>query len=445
MTRPTSRSLPLCDWFAGSRAAWVLIWLAFVLPRAALILLDVTPTSDADWYFDHGADFAAGRGHLDNQGGPTAYWPPGWPMILSVAFRLFGASVTTVGLLNLALAALGGWLLYSLAKRIFGGEATGRLALLLYAIYPNAVGYVPLALTEVAYTTLLLAICWLLVSERVWWRFILAGLLLGLASLVKAQSLAVVPLILAIDLLRERGFWRRLPRVAVEAVALVALAALVVAPWSMRNQRELGRFVAISTNGGATLLTGNNPTATGDFNPDDPTFKALEARKDLGEIERDRLMKEAGVAWVKANPAQFAMLMPKKLLRLWGPDGEAEWGYQAGYANYAAHEARFRAVRWINQAYYFALLCAFAIAAVVIVLRRWRASERLIGWWLLPYGIAAYPTAIALIFSGQSRFHFPVMPFVCIAAAWLLVEWQSSLARGRGRSAGWWKGTRRTA
>jgi hypothetical protein len=42
---------------------------------------------------------------------------------------------------------------------------------------------------------------------------------------------------------------------------------------------------------------------------------------------------------------------------------------------------------------------------------------------VLPYGIALYPSAIAMVFSGQSRFHYPVMPFVCVTAGWLLARW----------------------
>ncbi len=53
---------------------------------------------------------------------------------------------------------------------------------------------------------------------------------------------------------------------------------------------------------------------------------------------------------------------------------------------------------------------------------RRRAGLRWIDWWLLPYGMVAYPTAIGLIFSGQSRFHYPVMPFVCMACGWLVAE-----------------------
>jgi Gpi18-like mannosyltransferase len=193
------------------RALWV-IFAALVGLRLIAILAWVEPSSDAAWYFSRAAMLADGRGYLGDHGAPTAYWPPGWPLALSVLFRLTGPAIWAVGLVNLVLSCLAGWLLLDLARHVLRAEVPARLALLLWAVYPNAVLYVPLALTEVFYTTLLLALCWCLVARPgvVFWT-VVAGLVLGLATLVKAQSLVVVPLVLAIALLREGHVWQRLP------------------------------------------------------------------------------------------------------------------------------------------------------------------------------------------------------------------------------------------
>ena len=418
--------------FARGPAALIALWLLFLVPRVLVLLLDVVPTSDADWYFTRAVLLARGEGYLSSEGLPTAYWPVGWPMMMSLAMRALGENVLAVGLINLVAAALSAWLLLDLGRRIFGGELAGRIALLLYAIYPNAIGYVPLALTEVFYTALLLAICWLLVARQGWAAGIAAGLLLGLASLVKAQTLVVLPLILGIGLLRQSADWRdllrRLPRTLGLFAAILAVAAAAIAPWSLRNQRELGQLVAVSTNGGITLLTGNNPTAIGSYSEADPLVQTLYARK-LPELERDAEAKRLGMAWIAANPARFAALMPQKAFRLWGADGEAQWAYETGWAAYADHAGAMRALRLANQAYYFGLLALFLIAGGIMLKRRLGAGEPVFDWWLLPYGIAAYPTAIAVVFSGQSRFHYPVMPFVCMAAAWLLADWLTRKTR----------------
>lgn len=414
----------LAQWFAASRSALLALWALYLVPRALLILLDVQPWSDAAYYYERAERLAAGHGYLSPEGQPTAFWPPGWPLALSLVFKLLGPSVAAVGLFNLGCAAISAALVLALGRRIGGSELVARLALLLLAVYPNNAAYVPLALTEVFYTMLLLAVCWLLVAERSKLALLGAGLLLGLATLVKAQTLAVVPLVLGIGVLRAPRFWRAVRSAIGQGLALGALAALVVLPWSLRNEAVLGQFVAVSTNGGVTLLTGNSATADGGYGDADPAYKALFARKaSMDEIAYDAEAKRLGMAWIAANPWQFLGLMPKKFIKLWGPDGEALWSYEQGAASYAAYAPLYTAVRWTNQAWYWLLLVGFAAALVVQLRRRWRTSAPLWDWWLLPYGIAAYPTAICVVFSGQTRFHYPAMPFIAISAAWLLADW----------------------
>ncbi|WP_408590071.1 ArnT family glycosyltransferase [Novosphingobium sp.] len=415
-------------WLIGSRRAVLALFGLFVALRVLAICGWVSPSSDADWYFARAAMLARGQGYLSNAGLPTAYWPPGWPMALSLAFRLGGISILTVGLFNLLSATIGAWLVLDLGRHLSGSEAAARLGLLLYAIYPNAILYVPLALTEVFYTTLLLGGCWLLVArpragEAGWPWLVLAGTVFGMATLVKAQTLVVVPLVLAIGLWRQGNVLGRLPATIGKALLLLGVAALVVSPWTARNKRELGAWVAVSTNGGITLLTGNNDSATGDFTPDDPVVRALDARRDLNELQYDAEAKRLGLAWIKAHPARFVGLMPRKAFRLWGPDGEGMWAWESGSPAFAAVPWAFKVLRVANQAFYIVLLGLFALAAWVQARARWLARQRLIDWWLLPFGIALYPTAICVIFSGQSRFHYPVMPFVCLTAGWLLLRW----------------------
>lgn len=419
-------------WFATSRGALIALFALFAALRAAAILLDVTPTSDADWYYTRAAMLAEGLGYLGNNGLPTAYWPPGWPMAMSLAFRVLGTSVVTVGLFNLASAVLAGWLTYDLARRLFGSELGARAALLLLAVYPNSILYVPLALTEVFYTTLLLAGCWLLIARKGALRLVLAGAVFGVATLVKAQTLVVIPLICLIGLLRDGNVVRRTPGVVARGAFIIAVAAMVVAPWTIRNHNAMGAWIPVSTNGGITLLTGNNDSARGGFTPDDALVKALDARTGLSEMEYDAEASRLGKEWIKAHPAQFLKLMPMKLFRLWGPDGEGQWAYETGSPAWKAAPWAFTLLRAGNQLWYFALLGLFAVAAVLMIHQRRARGERVIDWWLLPYGIALYPSAIAMVFSGQSRFHYPVMPFVCMAAGWVLAEW---LARRAARKA----------
>lgn len=426
-----TRVRPLIERLATSPRALVGIWAVFIGLRLAVLLVPVSPSSDAEWYVLRAIGLAAGHGYLDNEGRPTAFWPAGWPMALSVVFRLTGPSLLALGLFNLASAILTGWLALLLGRRLFGSEAAARLGLLLLAIYPNAIAYVPLGLTEVFYTALLLLGCWLVIARRSALWLIGAGVVFGFATLVKAQTLVMVPLLFAIDWLRQGDTWRRLPGLVGQGALVVAAAAVTVLPWTLRNHTQLGHWVSVSTNGGFTLLTGNNDSATGDYTPDDPTVAALMARQDLDEVSRDAEAKRLGLQWIAEHPGRFLALAPRKLMRLWLPDGEAEWAYQAAAPSYARFELLYRALRVANQAYYALLMLGFAVAFVVMTVRRRSDGQRWVDWWLLPWGVAAYPSLIALVFSGQSRFHYPVMPFVCLACGWLLREMLTARASHR--------------
>ncbi len=429
--RPSRLALQL-ERFGNDRSVLLMIWAVYFALRVAMLMIEVRPTSDAEWYYLRAISLAAGRGYLDNAGQPTAFWPPGWPIALSLAFSQFGVSHVVLGLFNLVSAMLIGLMTLALGRRLFGNEAAARAGLLLLAIYPNAIGYVPLALTEVFYTALLMTGCWIIVTRGNRWQLVSAGVIFGFATLVKAQTLVVIPLLFAIDWLRAKGLWRRLPHLLSEGLLVLSVAGLTVLPWSIRNHAELCHWVLVSTNGGYTLLTGNHDAATGDYTPDAPVVKDLMARPGLDEVTRDAEAKRLALDWIRNNPSKFLTLAPKKLARLWLPDGEAEWAYQGGAPGYARFVALYRAVRYANQAYYAILMLTFAAAFLVMLIRRHRDGQRWIGWWLLPYAIALYPTLICVIFSGQSRFHYPAMPFVCLSAGWLIaLTWNALAERGK--------------
>lgn len=425
-TRPSRLALRL-EWFATERSVLLAIWALYFALRVAVLLIDVMPTSDAASYFARAAGLASGEGYMD-KGLHTAFWPPGLPLALSVMFHQFGISHVSLGLFNLVAAMLTGLLTLALGRHIFANEAAARGGLLLLAVYPNAIGYVPLALTEVFYTTLLLAGCWAVMTRSNRWQLVGAGLIFGFATLVKAQTLAVVPLVFAVDWFRARGMGRRLPGLLSDGLIVVAVAMLVVLPWTVRNHSQLGHWIVVSTNGGYTLLTGNHDTATGDFTPNAPVVQQFMARTDLDEVSSDKEAARMGLNWIAENPGKFLSLAPKKLMRLWLPDGEAEWAYQGGAPGYARFEPVYRAVRYVNQGYYALLMIGFAAAFAVMSLRRLRERTRWAGWWLLPYAVALFPTLICLLFSGQSRFHYPVMPFVCMTVGWLLANLVERLA-----------------
>ena len=113
----------------------------------------------------------------------------------------------------------------------------------------------------------------------------------------------------------------------------------------------------------------------------------------------------------------FVKLIPLKIWGLWAGDGEAEWLYQSGYGDYDRYVIPFRAIRILNQLLYWAVL-GLAVAAVWPMLRQRRPVSP---WWYAGWALIGYFTAISVVFSGRSRFHFALMPFIALYAAWMVV------------------------
>jgi hypothetical protein len=150
------------------------------------------------------------------------------------------------------------------------------------------------------------------------------------------------------------------------------------------------------------------------------------------QVEVDKEAKRRAVEWIRSNPGQFIGLLPMKFFRLWAPDGESEWWYQAGFGGYSDHAALFRAIRGANQLYYVGTLLVFAWGCWQLRPRRRRDSRIDMMAFFLPVAVCLFPTAICLVFSGQSRFHFPSMPFIFMVLGWSL--WQMAGGRAEMRA-----------
>jgi 4-amino-4-deoxy-L-arabinose transferase-like glycosyltransferase len=419
---------------AFAERRWVvpaLFALALGLRLLLILLLPQQPASDGAFYFSRAVGLANGHGYSES-GLPTAFWPVGYPALLAATMLLFGPSLLGPMLLNLvASAAILGLILW-FGRRVAGGELAARFAGLLYALYPAHIAYTGAVMSETSYTALAMAAFALLVARPRDARWLLlSGLLFGAATLVRPQTLLFPGGALVALLIVSRDFrWRD----AAKAVLIVHLAlAAIVLPWSLRNERVLGAFVLVSTNGGVSLLTGANDEATGDHFEwaDGPLWHASGIPYDqriARQVELDHRFKGMAADWIRAHPGRWAGLGVKKMAMLWRKDSDGFWMLEYSYP---AAGGALTAAQWANQLYYLALLllaaCCFA-AAVRAVFRTRDEAETRLGLLLC---MPLFATLLAFAFTGQVRYHFPAMPFVIVAAGWTL----SRIAGGGLRSA----------
>ena len=387
------------------------IFVLNILLRLPLLALDVVPTSDFEWYYDAARSIAAGDGFSD-QGVLTAFWPVGWPGFLGGLLVVLGSHVWVGQYANLVRSTGVIYLTMMAGKRLFPDSSVWRLGVLLIAVFPNQIAYVPLLSVEIFFEFLLLLGFVLMMSGSVW-MLAVSGLVFGVAGLTKTQAV-FLPAVLGLPLLAV-GFGRWVRIAVLTGVAMMA----VIVPWTARNYTVFHAFIPVSTNGGYTLLTGNNPSAKGGYTWDD-TLVADLSKDPRDQVAMDRLARDRARGWIQDNPVAFVRLIPLKVWRLWSGDGEAEWLYQSGYAGYEAHAWLFRAVRVVNQVFYV-LMLGLAAGSVPAM---WRQRRSFPVWCWSGWAVVGYFTALSAVFSGQSRFHFVLMPFMALYAAWWVTAWR---------------------
>ena len=289
----------------------------------------IPPTGDGHFYHRLAERLAAGEGYTwlwpDGTVSAAAHYPVGYPALIAGPYALFGASPTVAMVLNALLGALG-CLAVTRVVALTGRPRAALVAGILAALHPGLVAYTAALMTEGAVGALLALAAWaaMVARERQRLAWIVAmGLLVGIATLVRPQSLLLAP---AFAALVPQGARRRL--VAAGLGLVVALA--ICAPWTARNCVAMDRCALVSMNGGWNLLIGTDPRGNGSWTP-------LEApaacRTVWDEAEKDACFGD--VAWqrIREEPAAFLALAPAKIGATFDHGGAPGWYLHAARAS----------------------------------------------------------------------------------------------------------------
>jgi len=415
---------------------------ALLIRLSWVALVDTQPVSDFRWYYERGVDLATGRGYsmgpdaywpenlppaalpseaeYPADGRPTAYWPVGYPAFLGLLFALFGPSLLAAKLANILLYLGIMFLAYIIAKRLFRSKFVGRMTLLVLVFCPNHIAYSSLLASESLFLfLLLLAVAAVLTPTKPkLWLFVASGVLFGLACLVKPQALLVPAIIFMASLatdIKEGWLWKRVARFAVLYLAL----GLTILPWIIRNYRVFDDFVLISNNGGINLLVGNNPYAPGAYGQHQQMAAMLSDVR--GEHDRDVAARALAIDYMVSHPWETLKRWPNKVWYMYRKDVEGiSWNEQGMHFTQGSHgKGVMLALKAIAQGYYVLLVLAFFIFIILYVsqnqLQPHDQALPALGLWM-----ALYFTVISLLTFGDTRFHFPVLPWMVMYAAALL-------------------------
>lgn len=326
---------------------------------------------------------------------------PGYPAYIAACW-FFGGEDNSRGVLwGQALLGVGTALVVYAIGRSFEKSGLPRglaiVAMTVFLFEPYGLLTGALELSESLFTFLFAVSVWIAVS---WSRrpslltATLLGLVAGAGVLVRPSVLLLLPLG-ALGVLI--GSHDRAKAALLTGVALVALV-VVLAPWTIRNIRVIGRPIVTTLNVGESLYDGLNPQADGGSRF---WFKDGSDEIPTGEIEQDDYWRRRAIAWAADHPAGVLELALVKLGRFWSP-----W----------PNESRYR-TPLIATATTLYTIPLYLLAGIGIVAGFWVGgpARQLALFSLVPI---AYFCGLHMIFVSSVRYRVVVVPLLSLAAGW---------------------------
>ena len=261
---------------------------------------------------------AQGKG-LTTSGGqrPTARRPPLYPAFVGAVYRVFGERPQAAKFAGGAVWAATILVVFLTARGIYDTR-TARVAALLFAFYLPLVLFTTFVLTEVLAGFLFAACYYYLVryernSDAT--ALVGAGRVLGLAALTRSAFLVVSPLIF----IWVYSVGRKHPRLP-RAILFLAVFAIVLAPWAIRNWRLFDQPVLIDTFGGVAVFLGNSVETPMFHSWEVDRVRALapiNVQAPENEAERQTMAYREALSFVAEHPGRFVLLLGSKAMDYW--------------------------------------------------------------------------------------------------------------------------------
>lgn len=336
--------------------------------------------------------------------GPTAAYPPIYPLFLAVVMRVFRTdssvllAVTSANIVVNALVAA--WLprlSVLFYKSVWPGAAASLLWLGMAQLMPA---------WDASYTLAALILFCLYTGKTIGHQpcFVsaaLAGLLAGTLFLLNPSSmLAFLPWMAFLVIHQKTSMRRTLGHSAV----IIAVFTIIAFAWGARNKQQVGAFVA-RTNLGMTLYASNNDCAKPSLRAEElnnchqahhPNTNPREARllRNMGEVAYDRLRMRDAKNWIETHPHRFAILTVKRIRDFWFPP-------------LTGHP-------WKMMIVWFATL--LSIPGYVLMAKRGLPTTRFAFVALLVYPLMYY------IVISDVRYRYPVLWLTLLPAGYFLVQ-----------------------
>jgi 4-amino-4-deoxy-L-arabinose transferase-like glycosyltransferase len=393
-----------------------LIAVAAIAPRVVVLVHERADILTA--FTDKSDDFAQTFVHDGTfgfiPGEPSAYTQPLYGWFLVPIYWIFGRHWWSVGGAQILVATATAFIVYAIGARALSRRA-GTIAAVVSTLNPYLVWHDVHLNREILDQLVGAAfvLCALIAADRRSLRWASAAGVCGGLAILGNVRLILLPIVVACYLLVRTG-WSWAP------VALVAVAAITVSPWVIRNRVEVGCFT-LTTDARALWKANNLQTydllASGKWiddvhdppghpfpNPEEARdiYRQTGEKKHVDECTNQRYYQRRVRRFWRDHPGEKAKLAAQAVRMQWDPRTTA-----------SATESGQGAIRDWAQPLYTSVLFALGLAGIALAPRRFVA---------LALALLVYQTLAAMLFVGATRYRVPYDFLIALLAA-AAIDW----------------------
>ncbi len=338
---------------------------------------------------------------------------------------------------NSLVAGLQVWLIYKISDFITQNELSGKMAAILYAIFPTAVAFSSVISAEVVMVTMVLAAAYFLCRKfyldslqdapnyklkNIFLLFIMS-LCVAVAYLSRNTAiLFLYTIVVGILFFSSKKLKQRI----LEVIVMLALFFVFISPLIISNYHHYGKPSMVSVHiSGLVLLHGVSRETAGRYDPvardkvlaelgytnkqmnNPKVIMALSKR--AGEVAIDNIMSD------KLGFIKFAMT--NKFDHMWVLENYSKSVmYESkAFKDKSSSQLAMRKIDNISTQYYLGLWMLTLFSILVACIKRNIFISMLACYILFTF-------ALHFFYEAASRYHFPIMPFACIIASYLVAE-----------------------
>ena len=299
---------------------------------------------------------------------------------------------------DIIISCLTVYIIYLLTIEIFQFKNIGKIAALIFALYPFSIFYSFNAVSETLFVFLLYASILMFYKKK----FLLGYILIIFSIYVKPTADIFAPfLLLSFFFLIYKYSSKKVLR---ELFIFYILYSILFSPWWLHNWKKYDGFVRINLSGGYHLYSGNNPEnlSGGGIGGVDVNHGWTDDDIEKRGIEFEKKFKSDAFNYIKENPKTFIKLSFIKFKRFWQLYPYAE--------EYKGTFYKFVSI------FSYGLVLLFSILFFISNIKKFffKISPLVI--------IILLTTAIHCITIASVRYRFPIEPILIIFAAYYLFE-----------------------